>query len=242
MYSTPYPNYQQPLIPWSPPSAEPLNGAQSLTCGQYGTPAWLPPQQPQRRLRHGLRQLLRVHGDFSRRLPRTHLKPQVAIMVSRVTAPDHRRLTWALTQRQLRTTLWVENELRDGLGRITRSSERRRRKRTIPMGSRVGAMGTVGMSQLGMTHYPTRWLASLSDDQISEYSRVWSRALQYSQLARRLRHWRPHYAPRDGVAALTAYLPRVGQSSSDFEGTYPQPPSFFSFLTPLRQRISQCGP
>jgi hypothetical protein len=96
MYSTSYPSLQQPLSPWTPSSAEPPNSAQSWKYLQYlpsGISAWLPATETP--LRHGLQQLLRVRGELSHRLPRTHLRPQVAILVPRVTVPDHRRRTWA---------------------------------------------------------------------------------------------------------------------------------------------------
>ena len=91
-------SFQQPLSSWPPLAEEPPNGAQSRTYSQYGPGGRLGRQlnrlpgvkQP---IRHGRRRLLRVRGERSLLLHRTHLKHQAAILVSGVTVPDHRHRT-----------------------------------------------------------------------------------------------------------------------------------------------------
>jgi len=71
---------------------------------------------------------------------------------------------------------------------------------------------------------------------------VASRTYNTLNLARHPRDRPRHYTSGDAIAALTAYLPRVGRSSFEFEGTYPPIPPFYACLTLLRYRISRPCP
>ena len=47
--------------------------------------------------------------------------------------------------------------------------------------------------------------------------------------------WRPDYAPRDRIAALATYLPRVGRSKSEVRGPFPPLTPFSSLTLPRIQ-------
>ena len=199
-------------------------------------------------LRHGLRQLLRVRWEVPRRLLRMHLRPQVAILVSRVMVPSHRHHILARTHPQPRTTLRVDSQSHQcGLGRIT-CSTRRKRRRGTRTGNRIG-VSKVGMRRrLGMTRtcdvqlVCSRPSATINLLGMSQYASVWPRAVQYSQfgetstrMATRL--YSKGWNCRSHSSSPAHWTKQVRCSRYMFSS-----PLIFSFLTLPRYRISRSCP
>jgi len=75
---------------------------------------------------------------------------------------------------------------------------------------------------------------------ISQYPSVWPRAVQLSIWRDVHGIWRPDYTPRNGIAALTAYLPRVGRSRSDCSRyVFPSPLIFIILTLPLADHVGR---
>jgi len=242
MYSTPYPT-QQPLSPWTPSSAEPPNSAQSWTYGQYvpsGTPAWPPAQQPPAWGQTPASPWAPTTpaGTWGGISPPASHAPQTPSGYPGFAGygpqpqtpyfgPNPPTTPYDSSSAQPITSGWF------GVDNVQQQRKKKKKRHSYGEQNWGGGQGWDGQ--------PT-W-----DDQNLRRSNSFARVpLQRSvswgylntpaygrepynilNLARRPRDWRPDYTPRDGIAAFTAYLPRVGRSRSDVQGTYSPFPSFF---------------
>jgi len=226
MPSTPYPTFQQPLSPWQSPSDQPPTGAQTWSYGQYipaGTPAWPPPQQQQPLSwggtpaspwgpttpagTWGAQSSAPSYGPttpsgypgFAGYGP----QPQTPYFPPNPPGTPYDSSSW-----QPVTPGWYEAE------------QKKKRKKTNSFGKHTWGDQTLQRSHSLGAHPSLQRSASWGypsayDHRTPAYSREPYNSLN---LARRPRDWRADYTPRDGIAALAAYFPRVGRSRSDVRG------------------------
>ena len=230
MFSTPYPSFQQPLVsPWPPPAEEPPNNAQSPTYGQYGppggTPAWLPAQPP-------------VWGQtpvspwapttpastWGALSPTASYAPQTPIGYSGFGGYGPRPQTPYFGP-NTPTTPYDSSAQPITSGWYGAENPQRKKKNKRRLSSREQNWRWDGQNwDDSMGRVPLQRSVSWGHFNTPAYGREPYDALN---LARRPRDWRPDYTPRDGIAALATYLPRVTRSNSDVRGPFSPSSPFF---------------
>ena len=251
MYSTPYPSFQQPLSPWPPPSAEPLNSAQSWTYGQYvpsGTPAWPPAQQPSAWGQTPASPWAPTTpaGTWGAPSPAASYAPQTPSGYpgypgfasygprpqTPYFGPNPPTTPYDSSSVQPITSGWF------GADNAQYKKKKKRHSLKEQTWGWDGQNWDAMRRSNSMGRVPLQRSASWGHLNTPVYGRESYNTLN---LARRPRDWRPDYTPRDGIAALATYLPRVTRSRSEVQGTFDPFPPFFLLILP-QSRILRSHP
>jgi len=238
MYSTSYPSFQQPPSQWPPPNEEPPNSAQSWTYGQYrpgGTPAWPPAQPPAwgqtpvspwaPTTPAGTWGALSSNASYVAQTPSGY--PGFGGYGPRPQPPyfgPNTPTTPYDSSAQPITSGWYGAE---------NAQQKKKDKKRRSFREQNWGWDDVRRSN-SMGHVPLQRSASWGYLNTPVYGHEPYSTLN---LARRPRDWRPDYTPREGIAALATYLPRVTRSKSEVRGPFHPPFPFFPLLTPPQYRI-----
>jgi len=240
MNSTPYPSFQQPLVsPWSPSAEEPTNSAQSWTYDQYGlggTPAW-PPTQPPAWGQTPVSPWASTTpaSTWGALSPTASYAPQTP---SGYVGGYRPRPQTPYFGTNTPTTPYDSSAQPITSGWYGAENAQQKKKNKKRHSFREQNWDDVRRSN-SMGHVPLQRSVSWGHLNTPVYGREPYNTLN---LARRPWDWRPDYTPRDGIAALAAYLPRVTRSKSEVRGPFSSSSSFFPFSMTPQYRILGSNP